>query len=932
MSNKKVKSTAKLFISDTKKIRSIVTSTMEKIADAVGSTLGPNGRVSLIESEYYGIPNKNTKDGVTVFKSLGARDPFEHIIIEQIRDAATKTASEAGDGPQDLDSKIFTPNGPVRMGDIKVGMEICGTNGTVQKVMGVFPKGQKEIYEIELSGGKVVKCCKNHLWTVSTHQKFNFTVPLFELMKDFSKPNPDRTTTYKYYVQTTEVFFKEEKEKMPLDPYLVGLLIGDGSLSGTEDVELSLGLKKEHILDKILLPEGLYVKTTFVKNKKYFRVKIQGKTKDGKTISDFLKELGLYGTDSHTKFIPQPYLYSSLESRKRLLQGMIDTDGYLKPKGCFEINTVSERLGNEIASLGRSLGYQMVLRVRKNKGKGSYSQTPIYRVVKNKGYKHGSKIVDIRPTGKFTEMQCIKVSGKDNLYITDNFVVTHNTTSATILATSLTKNLLDFCDREGKMSPQKAVRSINKILKKQIIPYIKEQSIPITVDNTDLLFRVAKVSANGDDEMAKAVIEAFEQTGMTENSHVTIQELSGAGGYKVSLVEGFPVAMGYEDSIGKFHTAFINDQGNLRCVLDQPIFILFDGQITDLIQFEGLIENLSVMYQNGSLQSPNIVLVAHGFSESVITSLAINFPAPSTLNIVPFVTPMDQMKNSKYNFLLDLASFTGASVFGMHRNLREAFEVDENGATFLNMKNFGSNMERIEIYRFKTTVVGNPDQMDIESRVEILQNQLENPESLYAEEILKERIGKLTSGIARLEVYAGSSGELKEKHDRVEDAVCAVRAAIAHGALPGGGRILTNLAMSLFSSKQANEVDEKIAKEVIAPTLLAPLHKLLDNAGYSQEEISNTLDKLMDDKDLVLDVENDEFGNFMEMGIFDATKAVEEAIKNAVSIASVMGVLGSIVVFPRDETLERAEAAEEMEFRRTVEAPHLALKDNEERW
>lgn len=602
MSVRKVKSTAKLYISDSKKIRQIVTSTMEKIADAVGSTLGPNGRVSLIESEYYGIPNKNTKDGVTVFKSLGARDPFEHIIIEQVRDAATRTASEAGDG----------------------------------------------------------------------------------------------------------------------------------------------------------------------------------------------------------------------------------------------------------------------------------------------------------------------------------------TTSATILATSLTKNLLAFCEKEERMSPQKAVRIVNKLAKNHMIPFIKRNAIKIDVDNKDLLYKVARISANGDDEMAAAVIDAFEQTGMSESSHVTIQELSGPGGYNVSLVEGFPVQMGYEESAGKFHTAFINDQGNLRTVLDNPFFILYDGQITDLVQFEGILENFYAMYQAGNLISPNIVFVAHGFSESVTTTLAFNFPSPNSLNVVPLVTPMDQMKNSKYNFLLDMAAFTGATVFGMNRNIRDVFETDpENGAVFLNMRHFGANMERVEMYRFKSTIVGKPDEMDIEARVEQLQSQLDNPESQWAAEILKERIGKLTSGIAKLEVMAGSSGELKEKHDRVEDAVCAVRAAITDGALPGGCRILTNMAMELFTLDGLSEDEKKIAKEVVAPTLMAPLHKLLENAGYDETETNAVITKLMDNPDMVFDLENDKFGTAEDMGVFDAAKAVEEAVKNAISIASVMGVLGSIIVFPRDEDLERAEASSEMEFRRNIDNPEAP---DRERW
>lgn len=579
MSVKKVKNASKIFVSDQDKIKKIIVQTMTEIANIVGSTLGPSGRVCLIESEHYGIPNKNTKDGVTVFKALGAEDPYKELIITQLRDAAIRTASEAGDG----------------------------------------------------------------------------------------------------------------------------------------------------------------------------------------------------------------------------------------------------------------------------------------------------------------------------------------TTTATILATAFTKNLLSFCDRDKKFSPQKVVRILNQLKKDIMLPYIREASVHIDSENADLLYKVAKISANGDDEMAAAVIEAFELTGMTANSHVTLQELSGPGGYRVDLVEGFPIGMGYEESTGKFHTAFINDQANLRCVMDNPLFILFDGQVNDIVQFQDLFEKLGSAYANGDADYKNVVLVAHGFSESVITALAINFANPSTINIIPLVTPMDQLKDSRFHFLQDLSAFTGAKIFGMHNSIRDAQPDD-----------FGKNMEKFESYRFRSTVVGQPDQMDIEMRAEVLKKQMEAPESKYAEIALKERLGKLTSGIAKLQIFAGSAGELKEKSDRVEDAVCAVRAAISHGALPGGCRVLTNLAL-IMNAYEGNENVKRVAQEVVAVSLLEPLLKLLDNAGYNDEEVRVVVGKLTSNPNLVYNLEEQQFGTADELGLFDATKAVEQAIENSISIASVMGVMGGLIAFPRDHQLEREEASSEMQFRRDVE-------------
>jgi chaperonin GroEL len=586
MATRKVKSTAKKFISNSDQIRDIVVKTMTQISDIVGSTLGPSGRVCLIESDFDGIPNKNTKDGVTVFNALGAHDPYQHLIIEQTRDAASRTASEAGDG----------------------------------------------------------------------------------------------------------------------------------------------------------------------------------------------------------------------------------------------------------------------------------------------------------------------------------------TTTATVLSAALTKNLLAFCDSDKKFSPQRVVRIMNRLLKKELLPYIEKNAIKITSKNQDLLKKVATISANGDEEMADAVIQAFEVTGMSSNSHVTIQEIPGPGTYNVKLIEGLPIPMGYEESVGKFHNVFINDQSNLRVVLEKPLFILYDGVVNDLMPFEGVLYNIGQKYAEGGPDSENyknVVIVAHGFGENAINQLAFNWPNPASINIMPFVTPMTQIINSRANFLADMAAFTGAKVFGIMKALNTAEPGD-----------FGANMDRMEIYRFKATVVGDPDQMNIEVRVDQLRKQAENPESAAASYDLKERIGKLTSGIAKLEIYAGSAGELKEKHDRAEDAVCAVRAAINHGALPGGCRVLTDLSAKMYNHKSEDQQEMRVARDVLAPSLATPLQKLLDNAGYTEDEIEEIMTKLLTDRGIVYDVEAQAFGKAIDLGVFDARPAVEEALKNAMSIASVMGVMGGLVVHPRDEALERDEASKELAYKAAVDNPH----------
>ncbi len=492
------------------------------------------------------------------------------------------------------------------------------------------------------------------------------------------------------------------------------------------------------------------------------------------------------------------------------------------------------------------------------------------------------------------------------------------TTTATVLSFHLIQNLFDFCERNPKHSPQKAARRIVKVTESVLAPFIKSKTIEITEENQSMLKMVAQISANGDEDMANAVIKAFEEIGFGDASHVTIRELSGKKNYVVERIDGFPIAMGFEDSQGKLHQAFINDQANQRSYLEKPLFILYDGNMNDIVAIAPLLEGIGSKYVNeGNSDFKNLVIFAHGFSENVLTTLAFNFANPNTINVLPMITPMAQFLNSQTHFLHDLAAFTGAKVFGLKDQLATA-----------TMEDLGRGMESFEAYRFRSTVIGNPDPVNVEFRAEELKTMKKNAESQAESIILEERLGKITNGIAKLTIYGGSNGELKEAHDRVEDAVCAVRSAITHGAVPGGCRIAIDMAVKLLQELP----DGDPAREVLVPSLLQLPTKLLDNAGYNSEEISNIIDKLVNNPDLVYDVENQVFGKAEELGLFDATKAVSESLSNAVSLASVLGTCGGLVCHPRDDVFERTEARADAEFGRAIDQPNQYVNEANNRF
>ena len=491
------------------------------------------------------------------------------------------------------------------------------------------------------------------------------------------------------------------------------------------------------------------------------------------------------------------------------------------------------------------------------------------------------------------------------------------TTTATVLSYHLIKHLFEFCEKNPKYSPQKAAREIGKVTENVLLPYIHSRSIKVDDDNKHLLKMVAQISANGDSDMADAVIEAFEAIGYGDASHVTIRELSGSKRYSVERIDGFPIGMGFEESMGKLHTAFINDTANQRCYLEKPLFLLYDGNLNDLIAISPLLDALGKKYvEEGNSDFKNLVIFAHGFSENVLVSLAHNFYVPTTLNVLPMITPMAQFQNSQTHFLHDLAAFTGSKVFGMKDQI--------NSATLLDL---GHGMDSFEAYRFRSTVIGDPDPVNVEVRADELKTMRLNAEGTAERTILDERLGKITNGIAKLTIYGGSNGELKEAHDRCEDAVCAVRSAISHGAVPGGCRLAFDMAVKLLQEFS----DCPPVREVLVPSLLALPEKLLDNAGYNGEEIEKIISELIQNDKMVYDVENQKYGKAEELGLFDATKAVAESLSNAVSIASVLGTCGGLVCYPRDEAFERSEAKADAEFTRATENPNQYVNEANER-
>lgn len=361
---------------------------------------------------------------------------------------------------QPLDSLILTENGYIQMKDIKLKDKIFGEDGELHNVIGVFPQGIKDVYEIEFSDGTKTKCCKEHLRTYQLphdRQKGVFrTNTLEEIMSYELVKNRGNREIHQIYIPITKpINFKYQK--ILINPYLLGILLGDGCLRKHCSPKISNSEKDIlYRIEKILNEMGMELH--YSKGYDYQIVNQTGRNQITKKnnckniLNSQLKEYDLIGKNSYDKFIPKEYLINSIDVRLELLRGLIDTDGSVDCNESIEYSTSSEQLANDIKFLAESLGgtVRISTRIPKYTYNGEKREGRLsYRVFikQPKGIefysseKHKSKISVKRQRNVYRQMrkityigkqecQCIMVDNPTHLYLTDNCIVTHNTARA----------------------------------------------------------------------------------------------------------------------------------------------------------------------------------------------------------------------------------------------------------------------------------------------------------------------------------------------------------------------------------------------------------------------------------------------------------------------------------------------------------------------
>jgi ribosomal protein L23 len=374
----------------------------------------------------------------------------------------------AGTGKaQPLTSKVYTPNGYKLMGEIKIGDLVLDENGDSVKVIGVYPQGNKQVCKVTFSDGHSVECCDEHLWKVYSYSdrncnrvskykkrnKIKYSILTTKEIGESIRISQKRSDL-NYQIPTLSFPAKFTKKDLEINPYVLGILLGDGGLT----TSVVLSTTDTFILEKvrdIVKEQNLYV-VKKSKNLKACDYSITSKIhkKGSNPLSIAIRKLNLKCKSEH-KFIPLDYLYSSVEDRINLLNGLMDSDGTVDKRGySITYSTSSPQLANDVSELAQSLGCVTTISNKKTKCLPSYivninqnNQFPVFslprkqELVKGKTkYRTIRYITSIDYLGEAPQ-QCIMLDSKSHLYLTDNFTVTHNT--------SIIKFLVEYIDKKN---------------------------------------------------------------------------------------------------------------------------------------------------------------------------------------------------------------------------------------------------------------------------------------------------------------------------------------------------------------------------------------------------------------------------------------------------------------------------------------------------
>ncbi|QJP99425.1 chaperonin GroEL [Herbaspirillum rubrisubalbicans] len=444
------------------------------------------------------------------------------------------------------------------------------------------------------------------------------------------------------------------------------------------------------------------------------------------------------------------------------------------------------------------------------------------------------------------------------------------TTTATVLAQSIVQEGMKYV--AAGMNPMDLKRGIDKAVA-AAIEELRKISRPITTNKE--IAQVGAISANSDEAIGNIIAQAMDKVG--KEGVITVEDGKSLEN-ELDVVEGMQFDRGY------LSPYFINDPDKQLCQLDDPLVLLYDKKISSIREL------LPVLEMTAKAGKP-LFIVAEDIDGEALATLVVN-SVRGVLKVAAVKAP--GFGDRRKAMLEDLAVLTGGTVIS-----------EETGKSLEKtvLEDLGS-AKRVEVRKDSTTVIDGAGAQDkIDARVKAIQAQIEETTSDYDREKLQERVAKLAGGVAVIKIGAATEVEMKEKKDRVDDALHATRAAVEEGIVPGGGVALLRARAAISKLEGAN-ADQNAGIQIVLRALEAPLRVIAANAG---DEPSVVVAKVYSGKgNFGYNAANGEYGDMVELGVIDPTKVTRTALQNAASVASLILTTDATVA---DAPAEEKEAA-----------------------
>lgn len=452
------------------------------------------------------------------------------------------------------------------------------------------------------------------------------------------------------------------------------------------------------------------------------------------------------------------------------------------------------------------------------------------------------------------------------------------TTTATVLAQAIVQEGMKYV--ASGMNPMDLKRGIDQAVS-GVVEALRKLSKPISTSKETA--QVAALSANADEAIGKIIADAMDKVG--REGVITVEDGKSLDN-ELDIVEGMQFDRGY------LSPYFITDPEKQVAQLDDPLVLLYDKKISN-------VRELLPVLEGAAKAGKPLLIVAEDVEGEALATLVVN-AMRGVLKVTAVKAP--GFGDRRKAMLEDIAILTGATVISEEtgKQLEKATLQDLGSA------------KRIEVRKEDTIIIdGAGKQEAIDARVKTLRKQIEDATSDYDREKLQERVAKLAGGVAVIKVGAATEVEMKEKKDRVDDALHATRAAVEEGIVPGGGVALLRARTAIQDLKGAN-ADQDAGIRIVRRALEAPLRAIVANAG---EEPSVVVAKVADAKgNHGYNAATGEYGDLVEIGVVDPTKVTRTALQNAASIAGLILTTDATVAQAAEETKPQAAPAEAMDF------------------